>query len=272
MKGKLNDNPKITNFDRLLDDPDVRNFLGVELDENGEVFFSISEPEAIKGLTKLASDLVEPDFKVNKIYSKEDRKKYIDNFDEAAKPNHAIKAAARWKASSVVQPTTEQPAPTQPTRSEAKIRVRPTERKKLIPKNCKINISNPRVNKIYDELMRIEISRYPNAVSVLLRVFIELSCDCYVESQNVTFKQKPSKTPTLGQKVTAVSEDLVNKDFIKESKCKGIRVAVSDQNSQQSIDTLHSYVHNRNFSPTNQNLTVAWDNIQEFMTCLWNNQ
>ena len=78
IKSNLN-NLKVTNLERLISDPYVRDFLGVEIN-NGVIQSIVNEKEVIKGLSQITKDLLDPEFKVQKIYTKEDRKDYIDKF------------------------------------------------------------------------------------------------------------------------------------------------------------------------------------------------
>lgn len=52
----------------------------------------------------------------------------------------------------------------------------PTQRKTLIPNNCIIRISNPKANKIYDELKKIDVRSFVNCAAVTLRVFFRIKC------------------------------------------------------------------------------------------------
>lgn len=260
IKSKLKTNPKITNFSRMMDDPDVRNFLGIEL-ENGSVKSSVSKKEVIKGLTQLASDLLDPQFTVGKIYSKEDRVKYLSNFNPKNKPDVGIKASKPWYAS----------PQTQTKNSAQKVQSSPSERKVLIPKSCSIKISNAKVSKIFTELKRLDIEKYPHATSVLLRVILELSCDSYIENRQPEINTRRKDNPTLREKVQGITDDMIKNGFATGEICKGIRTSVSNKDSIFSIDTFHNYVHNKYFSPTRENLITAWDNIQEFMIRMWTN-
>ncbi len=44
-----------------------------------------------------------------------------------------------------------------------------------------IDVTSPRVSKVYAELRTLDTERYPNAASVLLRVFLELSLTEFIE-------------------------------------------------------------------------------------------
>ena len=52
----------------------------------------------------------------------------------------------------------------------------------LVPKSLNLHISNPKINKIFEELKHVQVKTCPNASSVLLRVFLELSVDAYLEN------------------------------------------------------------------------------------------
>src|SRR5690606_8390466 len=77
---------KVTNLDRLISDPKVREFLGIEIN-NGIIQSKIETEEVIKGLSHVVKDLMDPNFKVTKIYTKEDRNDYINNFPKIQIPD-----------------------------------------------------------------------------------------------------------------------------------------------------------------------------------------
>lgn len=249
---------KITNLDRLLSDPDVRAFLGLEIN-NGVIQSEVEEKEVIKGLTQVATDLLQPEFRVKRIYTKQDREDYIKEFPKSSKPNTTRKAEKPWQfnGSSVSRSV-----------QAKKKKSRPKYRRKLIPKSCVLEIKNPRVNAIYHELQRIDVEKYTNAVAVSLRVFVELSLDCYIESNKITTANKYSKLIT---KVNEVALYLEKNKLADKDICKGIRTAAQNKDDLLGIDTWHAYVHNNKFSPTAQNLVISWDNIQAFIEKIWEN-
>ncbi len=148
----------------------------------------------------------------------------------------------------------------------------PKERKQLIPKSCVLNINNPKVYAIYHELQRLDVNKFTNAVAVTFRVFIELSLDCYIDSNKLT-KGATSTKPNrkLREKVSDVAQHLVNAKSADKEICKGISTAVQNKNDLLGIDTWHAYVHNPHYSPTPQNLLITWDNVQKFVEILWGN-
>jgi len=258
IKNKLN-NLKITNLSRLLDDPDVRNFLGIEIN-NGVLQSEIEESEVVKGLTQITKDILAPKFSVKKIYTKEDRQDYLNSFPASMAPALHKKSSQPWQFTKSGQPV---------KTNKKSISSKPDsrERKHLIPKSCVLQIPNPKINSIYHELQKnLDLHKLTNAGAVLFRVFVELSMDCYIE------KYKPSganiDTP-LRNKVSAVSTHLEQNKLADKHMCKGIRNAVNDRDSLMGIETWNAYVHNPRFSPTYQALNTTWDNMQTFIEKLW---
>jgi hypothetical protein len=257
IKSKLA-NLKITNLDRLISDPNVRDFLGIEI-EKGIVQSDVDEGEVIKGLIQVAMDLLRPDFRVKEIYTKEDRKDYITQFPKQSIPKLSQKAEKTWVFTSSSSRATSTQKPKQSSN--------PLDRKHLIPKKCILQINNPRVNAIYLELQKIDII-YANAVAVTLRVFVELSLDCFIETNKLINVNIDSK---LIKKVLEVANYLENNKLADKHICKGIKSAVNNPNDSFGTDTLNAYVHNAKFSPISNNLRITWDNIQPFMEKVWEN-
>jgi hypothetical protein len=252
---------KVTNLDRLISDPDIRNFLGIDI-SNGIIRSETAENEVVKGLIQIAYDLLDVDFSVKKIYTKDDRKTYISKFPKKSTPKLDRKAEKPWDFITTVSEGNR--SSKKPT---SKKTVDSYKRKHLIPKKCILNINNPKLGKIYQELQKIDVS-YCNAVGILFRVFIELSLDCFIEANGLTNVNINSK---LIAKVRGVADYLEENHFADKYICKGIRNSCSNANELLGIDTWNAYVHNPRFSPLPENLLVTWDNIQTFIEKVWEN-
>lgn len=253
-------NVKITNLDRLISDPDVRSALGIQINK-GVVQSEFEEKEVVKGLTKIAKDLLDPGFNVKKIYTKEDRKDYIGKMSASDKPNLERKADKPWQFNANPVPKPKPPKPN------------PKERKVLIPKSCILSISKPKVNTIYHELTKLDITKFTNAAAVLLRVFVELSIDTYLEEHSLigTSASAAKSGMNFQQKINVAANHLDTKKLADANICKGIKSAIKDTNDILGIDTWHAYVHNNKFSPKDSHLVITWDNIQAFMESVWKN-
>ena len=254
---------KITNLDRLLSDPDVRKFLGVTV-KSGMLESEVDQKEVTKGLIQVATDIMRPNFKVKEIYTKENRLNYLKKFPKESTPDTNKKSAERWNftnGSSKSKPKT--------TRKKKPLS---TERKNLIPKKCSLKIENPKVNAIYHELQKLDVTKFTNAAAVSFRVFVELSVDCYIEKHKLT--QNPSATRSgmnFQQKVSQVANHLQSLKLVDSAISKGIKVSIKNKNDLLGLDTWHAYVHNNRFSPKVKDLLTIWDGMQDFITILWDN-
>ena len=257
-------NLNITNLQRLISDPDVRKALGLDV-HKGVIRSFVPEENLVNNLLIIVRDLLAPGFTVGHIYSKEDRKNYIGSVSN--KLDTSVKTNKKWDISSA-QPREEV------DRLNIKTDVVPKERPRstMIPNNLKISISNPKLARIFHELQTMNIEKYKYSCSVMARVLIEGSVDCYMNKfmkdsfNNLT--AEGSKID-LNQKVNRVIQKMVSNHKLDKILAKGIRTEMKDINSPLSIDTLNAYVHNTQFSPKPDNLRCGWDNIQCFFELLW---
>ncbi len=115
------------------------------------------------------------------------------------------------------------------------------------------------------------LAKFPHSISVMLRVFLELSVDHYLNSAKIPLDVKTPGGPKpkkLNLKVREAVDGMIEAGTAK-SDLKGITKGVDSDRSPLSIDTLHNYVHSGFFSPTERDLTVAWDNAQMFFQNIW---
>lgn len=141
------------------------------------------------------------------------------------------------------------------------------KRKALIPSTFHVKITVPRIQQIYKELKKLDVSDFPNSTSVLFRVFLELVVDEYIEKLNLTGLSNNDK---LNKKVQACIDDLKSKNLIDKNKVKPINVAISNHDSLFSINTFNSYVHNKYMLPDATNLKNTWNQFEYFILVLLN--
>ena len=65
-----------------------------------------------------------------------------------------------------------------------------------MPKGCTLSVTNQNAKllEIYVELQTLKLASYPNAIAVLLRVFMEMSVDHYLEARGISFECGPSQS------------------------------------------------------------------------------
>lgn len=262
----------ITNLQRLISDPYVREHLGLGIN-NGVLVSKVHISEVVKGLLKIVTDILNPEFKVSDIYNREKRKQYIDNFDNKHKPDLSNEASEQWNVQDIVNNDGLMPLNVKSKEGKKSNNKKAKPRVGLIPKSVILQIDNPKLNKIFEELKQVQVRTCPNASSVLLRVFMELSVDAYLEKYNIVRNNALtacSSGESLQGKVGKVLNHMTQTGTMNNDLSKGIRAEINDRNSVLSIESLNAYVHNEFFYPKADNLIIGWDNIESFFVLLWN--
>lgn len=262
-------NLTISNIERLLGDPDVRDVLGLKLKDKN-LYSDIEEKEVIKGLSKVANDFLFNDFTVYDIDKKKDRKEYIESFNKTEIPIKSAKTEHPWHIISE-EPKKLIPAPKNDKGKPKKSSPLSSDRKNLIPRDCIMNISDNRINSIYRELKDIVVDDFVNATAVLLRVFFELSIDSIISEKGGKAFQGIKKMTPLKEKAERVIKYFEDSNQLSEEELKAIKVTVQSNHSIFSIDTFNSYVHNRHINPISKDLKLTWENIQIFVEKIWEN-
>jgi hypothetical protein len=271
LKKQLKD-VKTTTLTRIIGDKDIKSLLGIST-INGELQTDLEEAEVVKGLSQVVRNVLDPNFTVNDVYTKEDRKDYINKFPKTSQPNKTKKAQNAWKIGFVSGDGSDNSATTESSNIKPG-KQQPKKRDVLIPKTCKISIVNAKVNNIYYELKnpKLSVAKFTNAVAVLLRVFIELSADCYLESNKLINAITASDSDmSLQQKVLEVKKDMFMKKLADKHVWKGMEEAVKQKENLLGLESWHAYVHNNKFNPDPEILLRTWDNIQAFIIILWTN-
>lgn len=254
----------ITNIERLLNTPEARQDIGVDL-SSGKLSLSQPEDTALARLFAVVWEVAHKKVRVKDLFTKEQRVAYAR--EVAARPLKPLKSQRPGASDTSASPST--------PRSK---RV-PLQRTTLIPRQLTLLITPARVNKIYDELQRLQLKNYVNSGAVLLRVFVELSIDEYANRHSLSLKitaapkagSKKAPAPrgmTLKEKVRFVADHLEAKGICTRAHLQGVR-ALMHKHHPLSIDSLHAYVHNPHYSPSVPDLTRTWDNIEPFVIGLW---
>jgi hypothetical protein len=122
---------------------------------------------------------------------------------------------------------------------------------------------NKKINDIYRELKDNKLEKETRySIGVLLRVFIELSCEEYY------FRRKPIPWDgsSLEKKFQSVLKDLEpNCDKDKRAKFHSIYNETFDQKNG-SIIKLHKLIHERNYMIDENHLKSIWDTMSPDLT------
>jgi hypothetical protein len=204
---------------------------------------------------------------VKDIYHAPDRMKYAKSFPKGAIPKKSKKLNQPQGLEEIGEGrATAKTLPTKPTRRRRK----PDKvRTSLIPRDCQLDVDPPRINAIYSELLQLTLDNYPNAGSVLFRVFVELSMDHYLDENGLMSDEDRANQP-LAKRIKAVAADLKKKGKINAQLHSAIqKIADSKQILAASTVTWNQYVHNKYVFPKPSELRAAWDEIQPLMEQVW---
>jgi len=248
----------ISNLERLVGDLTVREVLGISI-HGDRIETNLKKNEVIKGLEKIVRDLVHKNINVNHIRLKKHRADYLESFNDNELPSHNNRLSHTWELMSAEEKS-EEPKKDERDASK-KSKHLSTTRKSLIPTSFIVPISNKRVNAIYRELKRIKVDDNNNAIAVLLRVFLELSVDKYIENRKL---QIPSDQK-LVKKIKSILERFKNENILNDNKLKPVRTAISNPHSLFSTHTFNAYVHNVEYEPIPSELKLTWNNMEDFM-------
>ena len=248
---------KVTIIEKLLTTPYVRKKIGIDL-EDGKFILdrSINQDIIVGHLRKVTKAINNSDFSPDKIYQVKDKKDWIDKILGDQTPQKTSKAEKKRNNEKTKKQTS----------------INNKDRKKLIPSDFILNITQERINLIYEELKSLEIKKYNNAVAVLFRVFLELSVDHFIDENKAKKKLKSEKNmrpPTLKDKLEDIVKYMEEEKILTKHELKPIRTSISDKDSLFSIDTFNSYVHNRDHNPITEYLEKTWSNYSKFIPKLW---
>jgi|CXWL01.1.fsa_nt_gi hypothetical protein len=275
--GNLSDNQKhllinsfpISTLDRLLSTREVRDLIGMGMVDK-KLSTGLLADEIIKPLRRIVLDLVEKKINVSKLKNKAAQIEYVQGFDNADKPDFSKKGASTPIENIREGDFKQKPGVTRQTKRRI---TDPSDRKTVIPGRLRLNIQDPKVAMIFKELKGLRAEESRNACAVLLRVFLELSVDAYMEANTIQrkFKDKGGqlRDKTLQVKVEEVITHLVDEKECDRKDFRSVSRGLSVTHSPFSIELLHDYVHNRFVTPQPQSLIEAWNDAQPFFEQVW---
>lgn len=239
-------------LNRLLSAESFRNRVGISM-KGGRFEFTHNEAKALGALARIATDLASREVVLGHLWDVDGKEAYLNKLESEGVlpgPSHAINSDG-------TATTTPKPAKTKPTAKAA-----PTVRSTLIPQKD-FGLTWPgrlqRHHQIWEELQfHLDLRKHSNAVSVLLRVLLELALENYIEKASVTVHDNDKlaiRLEKVGLHLQAVGKiDSKQIDVIRKFK-QGDKLV--------SADTLNKYVHSRNFAPSPEHLMSMWDSLAD---------
>lgn len=256
----------VTTFWRMIEQSSAWDEFGFSINKHGEL--SVASNDFEDKLKVIINDVLKKSTYNDKIFSRLDNKEigsYLKEIDE----EKIKQAQEEVKENTSENLFGEQSVELTPG-NKIKVNPKSSLRSYLIPKQCRLTISETKINNIYRELqsdLLLDDSRkaVPNAIGVLFRVFLETSIDYYWEKKGHAFV----KDIKLAGKITKVAQHLQDNNIATVNQLKNIRTVATDKNNLLAIETFHSYVHDYKTQPSSSDLKTKWDNLQEFFEIIY---
>lgn len=248
---------------RLLSTPEVRTACGISSRDG--VLELLAGDDSVSALTAVVKELADPNTSVGSFYTAKQRRQYA-TFIATRTP---LRNAREPGGGDVVDPAAP-PADAAQDRPSRRAR-RKGPRSRLIPSDCLMKISHPRIRNIAEELASIKVDSHPNAVSILLRVFVELSADCFLEKhREIKPHHREDREASLAAKLKAIAEHLVKDGVLDKDSAAPVRASGGSESFlSPSMPVMHAFMHNRHMFPAPGDLRANWDRLQPFMQALW---
>lgn len=275
-KSNLNDelleklgNVKITNLERLFDDPDVKEVLGVEKINKNNLNFDKFNSEIAD---KMMLDLITRTPPVKEIYSKKDRQEYMEKILNTTIPEdykNLNKDTIRQDIFSISTTENSNSKDKEQKKVDSqnedfykKSNPHTNTRNSLIPKHVTLKITNPKINNLYRELKSCKLSDFPTLIECSFRIFFELSLDEYLKNYGINLSK-----PTLKNKFNECLKHLNTINCLTIADYKTLQV-VGENNYPCATNYQHSLIHS-SLSLTVEDLKKLWDNYQIFFQAIF---
>jgi len=247
-----------SNLERLFSSEPIRKRAGFSF-SGGVVTFLTDKKQNLSTLQRIANDLTE----------KGDRKVVLEDLWNNAKKGQYLD---RLKSEGVViDPVAGRPVdagrPAAGGPSEAPVAQRPSRGRAPKDKHLISGAdTNPfvrfpeleRAEKIWRELQfSLVFDEHDNAIAVLMRVLLELSILHYAGCQGISF----SASEYFADRVSAVADSMLNRGLIDKRARSIIRKFESDK-PIVSAHSMHQYVHNPAFHPSQSDLKAIWNVVR----------
>jgi hypothetical protein len=265
VKAKL-DNPRaklFTTLERVFDSSVGRGYLKIEPDPDHGLRGTTTKSEFLRGFAKLVTDIALGKQSSRTLNTNDNIRTYFDGWDPQDRPTAkrgSFVPSDVIRGNSVASPSQKpelQPIP----------RKQKKECSTVLPRDFKVRFGNPRLLDIRRELVKLTRKDYPNAGSVLLRVFFELTVIDYLNRtgelsaiiSNIQ-AQGGGKLPFGVPKMKQLIPDIIRiaKERLTVSESKRVEKAIRyDPAAPFTVSDLHSFVHSPDL-PSERDIYQFW--------------
>ncbi|WP_417832416.1 hypothetical protein [Terasakiella sp.] len=260
-----------SNLNRLLSSELFRNRVGLSV-KNNHVELTHTAETVMETLSRIAQDLIGKVITLDDIWDNDAKKKYLNSLGkEAALPTDedVLSDPVNFKTMKPIK-TAIGGKPGPKPKPGGKPSPKPKQRKHLIRPEIDYGVlpqvHTQRAVDVWNELQHhLEFGKHDNAISVLFRVLLEFSIENYNERQTVPNVQAGDK---LAKKFRKAADHMLTSKII-DKKYHEALIKFEKTEVVLSTNTMHKYVHSKNFFPSDTHLKSMWDTLSDFIVqCL----
>lgn len=264
VKAKI-DNPRVKLFstlERVFESSVGREFLKVEADLDYGLRGNTSKKEFLRAFTHLVTDITVRRETSRSLNTNENIRDYFEQRNPKAV---AAKKQRKFTPEDIItgKPSISTPKPK--TQKKTK-KMSPS----IIPSSFKVIYGHDRLIDIRRELTRLKRDQFPNAGAVLLRVFLELAINDYLDRtgqlQQIKAQLKSrGKLPPHGRlTMRELTKEIINaakQNLDKDAATQVAKALRYDPAAPFSINDLHAFVHYPDF-PGERDILQFWNRTE----------
>lgn len=259
------DNRRVKLFstlERVFDSSVGRMFLKVEPDPEHGFRGTTTKKQFLRAFTHLVTDIVLGNESSRTLNT---NKNIRDYFEKRNREAIAVSKKGRFFPEDIIQKRRPAAYKKVPPRKKGK-QISQT----VLPKDFKVHVGNDRLVDIRRELTRLKRSDFPNAGTVLLRVFLELAIKDYLERtgrlEEMTKElERENKLPRNGvpsmtdlvKEITSVAQEQMNKRDAQKVE----RALRRDPAAAFSLGDLNTFVHCTDI-PSDRDILQFWNRTE----------
>lgn len=268
-----------TTLERFLDSTVARKFLGLEFDDVSELR-GVVHPDRFKAvLRQVVIDIATIKSLTRQVHDEKGFRAYVE------KTESKIPDTRKRGSFSPTDILEEEDAKGKPSPEPPKPRPKPPPKvsKSIIPNEFTCSSRHAKIQEIFDELKKMQVSKHRNSTGVMLRVILELALWEFIkdksEADNVLDKCDPTKKrrknnpdyiPPLRELISYVADKRILPG-VSADEYKSIRTLASKDTSYIiTIEGFNSIVHNPGVIPVESDLRALWLRAESLLRVILN--
>lgn len=261
---KTSARPPRSNLNRLLSAESFRNRVGISIVRN-HVEYTHDVGKVTAALARIAHDLTSKNVVLEDIWSNKGKRAYLDRLEKEGVLPTAKDALSQNKDFKTTKqapkpPEKDTPTPAAPMPETRTSLIRDFDYG-LVPQ-----AHTQRATDIWNELQhRLKFGDHNNAIAVLFRVLLEFAVENYIDRKALS---SVHPNDNLSKKFRKVLDDMLFAKTMDKKYLNGLK-KFEQIGALVSANTLHAYVHHKDFFPSDHHLEAMWDTLSGFIVaCL----